>query len=206
MSRFLERLKQAFQDKEYRHSYADEFLNAYIATQIKTLREHHRPPWRQEDLAREAGMQQPVICRLEDVNYGSWSINTLRKLARAFDLRLKVSFESFGSLVPEFESFSTQSLMRASFSDDLIFREDQEQIANRSPASAITAMIFTQSMSPESSCLRRQAETGARRFISDKEIVPHRPPTPYLGTALTSLGRGAYGSHERSQSQVPLAM
>ena len=47
MSRFLERLKQAFRDEEYRHSYADEFLNTYIATQIKTLREQRRPPWRQ---------------------------------------------------------------------------------------------------------------------------------------------------------------
>jgi len=120
MNGFSDAIKQGFLNKDYRHSYADEFLNETIATQIKTLREQHE--WRQVDLAREAGMPQSMVARLENVNYSSWSINTLRKLARAFDVRLRVTFETFGSIIHEFESFSRQSLRRDHFDIDPVFQ------------------------------------------------------------------------------------
>jgi transcriptional regulator with XRE-family HTH domain len=124
MNEFSDAIKQGFRNKDYRHSYADEFLNETVATQIKTLREQRG--WRQVDLAREAGMPQSMVARLENVNYSSWSINTLRKLARAFDVRLRVTFESFGSIIGEFESFSRQSLQRDQFDIDPVFHRDVE--------------------------------------------------------------------------------
>jgi transcriptional regulator with XRE-family HTH domain len=124
MNGFSDAIKQGFRNKDYRHSYADEFLNETIATQIKTLREQHE--WRQVDLARESGMPQSMIARLENVNYSSWSINTLRKLARAFDVRLRVTFETFGSVIGEFESFSRQSLQRDYFDIDPVFHPHVE--------------------------------------------------------------------------------
>jgi transcriptional regulator with XRE-family HTH domain len=127
MNEFSDAIKQGFRNKDYRHSYADEFLNETIATQIKTLREQR--VWRQVDLAREAGMPQSMIARLENVNYSSWSINTLRKLARAFDVRLRVTFESFGSIIGEFESFSRQSLQRDQFDIDPVFHPHVEPYA-----------------------------------------------------------------------------
>ena len=48
-----EELIEKQNDKEYRHGYADENLNATIATQIKVLREQRE--WKQEDLANVAG-------------------------------------------------------------------------------------------------------------------------------------------------------
>ena len=39
MSELVEKLRDEFRDKEYRHAYADECLNTMIATQIKVLRE-----------------------------------------------------------------------------------------------------------------------------------------------------------------------
>src|SRR5208337_164435 len=114
-------LKQAFKDKDYRHGYADEFLNASIATQIKVLREQRG--WTQKELAEHAGMMQPRISVMENVNYSSWSINILRELAEAFDLTLRVSFESFGTRLNDIEQFGRKSLERPSFDDDPCFNE-----------------------------------------------------------------------------------
>ncbi len=106
-------------DKSYRHAYADESLNISIATQIKVLREHRE--LRQKDLADLAVMKQSMISRYENVNYSSWSINTLKKLAEAFDVVLDVRFRSFRDLVILTQGFSRESLQVPSFNDDPYF-------------------------------------------------------------------------------------
>jgi len=72
-------LKQPFQDKDYRHGYVDEFLNASIATQIKVLREQRG--WTQKELADYAGMMQPRIsaigkCELFILEYKNIKIHS----------------------------------------------------------------------------------------------------------------------------------
>lgn len=121
MSELGSDLRREFLDKETRTIYADESLNTYIATQLKVLREQRG--WTQAELARHAGMAQPRIALLEDVNYSSWSVNTLRKLAAAFDLRLSVKFDTFSSLLPEIEGLSRNTLERDSFGDDAWFHD-----------------------------------------------------------------------------------
>lgn len=112
---------EEFQDEETRHIYVDEFLHTKIATQIKALREQRG--WTQGELAERAGMKQERICVLEDVNYSAWTLNVLRRLAKAFDLRINLTFEDFGSFLAEFAGFDRKSLERTSFSDDPIFKK-----------------------------------------------------------------------------------
>jgi predicted XRE-type DNA-binding protein len=127
MSELRSNLREEFRDREYRQAYADESLNAYIATQIKVLREQRSLT--QKELAALTGMAQPRIAVLEDVNYSSWSTNTLRRLAEAFDLRLSVKFETFSSLVSEIETLSREALQRDSFDDDVWFQKKDVQSA-----------------------------------------------------------------------------
>ncbi len=117
-------LKQSFHDKEYRHGYVDDFLNTSIATQIKVLREQHG--WSQQELAEHSSMLQPRISVMENINYSSWSIKILRKIAEAFDLTLCVSFENFGTRMKDIEEFSRKALERTSFNDDPYFEEKEE--------------------------------------------------------------------------------
>lgn len=118
MSELAERLREEFlKDKEYAHAYMEEFENSYIATQIKVLREQNSLT--QDELAELAEMKQERISVLENVNYSSWSINTLRKLARAFDLVLHVSFENFGDEIKKITSFSREELSRIAREKDL---------------------------------------------------------------------------------------
>ena len=121
-----EKIKQTFKDKDYRHGYVDEFLNAYIATQIKVLRE--KAVWTQTELGEHAGgMKQSRISVMENVNYSAWSIKVLRKIAEAFDLTLCVSFESFGKRIEDIESFNRKNLERTSFDNDLYFKTTKEE-------------------------------------------------------------------------------
>lgn len=115
---------EEFQDKETRHIYVDEFLNAKIATQIKVLRE--QKGWNQQELAEKVGMKQERISVLEDVNYSAWTLATLRRLAEVFDLRINVSFEDFGSFLKEFEDFNKENLQRTSFDEDTVFKKESK--------------------------------------------------------------------------------
>jgi transcriptional regulator with XRE-family HTH domain len=120
MSELVDKLRHEFQDEEYRHSYAEECLNTMIATQIKVLREQRGMT--QEGLAETAGMRQPRIPLLEDSSYSNWTVNTLKRFARAFDVALSVKFETFSDVVLDFEGLSRESLQRPNFANDPVFQ------------------------------------------------------------------------------------
>lgn len=123
MGELLDRLQKEFGDENYRYAYAEGFLNASIAAQIKTL----RGQMSQQELADKVGTKQSGISRLENVNYSAWKIATLRKIARAFGVRLKITFEEFGTLPTEVENFRKDTLSRHKFSDDPIFNQSKEE-------------------------------------------------------------------------------
>jgi transcriptional regulator with XRE-family HTH domain len=124
MSKSYDNLRQDFiltkDEKDYRHAYAEEILNISVGTQIKVLREQRG--WRQEDLAHEADIQQPMVSRYENVNYSNWTLTTLKKLARAYDVWLDIRFRSFGELVNETNRFGREALQVPRFADDSFFR------------------------------------------------------------------------------------
>jgi len=120
MSELLDNIKSELVDEETRNIYAEDFLNAYIATQIKVLREERG--WTQSELAELAGMKQERISVLEDVNYEAWTAKVLKRLARALGVRLVMRFDSFGSYLDEFEKFGRDSLQVPSFENDPVFQ------------------------------------------------------------------------------------
>jgi transcriptional regulator with XRE-family HTH domain len=123
MTELVKTLLTEFKDKEYAHAYMEEFSNMAIAAQIKVLREQYG--WTQKKLAEAADMKQERVCALEDVDYDAWTIKTLRKLAKAFDLTIKVSFEKFSSGILDISKISAETLKRTSRPQDLLeFSQD----------------------------------------------------------------------------------
>lgn len=114
-----ERLLRKFHDAIYRRVYADDFTDSFIATQIQALREQRG--LNQGQLAELAGLWQSQVSKLEDIDNSSWNGRTLKKVAKAFDLRLVVRFESFGSLLTEVNLLHRDNLERNSFKDDPAF-------------------------------------------------------------------------------------
>jgi transcriptional regulator with XRE-family HTH domain len=132
MSAIVESLREELQDPEYSEGYAESFLDSYIATQIKVLRE--QAGLSQQGLAELVGTRQGVISRVENVNYSKWNISTLKKLARAFHVRLKVSFETYGSLLADAATFSREALQREPRESDSILHATVPIISTVGPA------------------------------------------------------------------------
>src|ERR1035441_6742874 len=104
------------QGHEYRDAYSEAFSNEYLATQIQILRKQHG--WTQAELGQKIGSNQGRISVYEDEDYGKWSLETLRKIASVFGVWVKVSFESYGSLIQEAAHFQPQQLLRSGFEND----------------------------------------------------------------------------------------
>lgn len=129
MSDFENSLRSELRDPEYSEGYAESFLNAYIATQIKVIREQRRMT--QAELGTLIGTTQAGVSRYENVNYSSWNIKSLIKMARAFKIRLKVTFEPFGTLPNEVSQFNRRGLERVERENDPgLFLEENPKLVD----------------------------------------------------------------------------
>ena len=92
-----EQMWESLKDREYRRQFIDEHVNVGIAFQIRSLR--NRQNKKQLELAEMLHVRQPQVCAWENPNYGNYSLNTLKALAKAFDVGLLVRFVPFRALV-----------------------------------------------------------------------------------------------------------
>ncbi len=109
------------QGNEYRDAYAEAFANEYLATQLQMLRKQRGLT--QTELGERIGSNQGRISVFEDPEYGNWSLDTLRKFAREFDLWVRISFEEYGTLVNDVTHFRPENLLRNGFDQDPNVRE-----------------------------------------------------------------------------------
>lgn len=83
--------QQLANDPALRFEVEREQLNAEIAGAIVERREELGQT--QKQLATKAGTHQSVIARLEDADYGGYSVSMLCRIADALDCRLSVTFK-----------------------------------------------------------------------------------------------------------------
>ncbi len=115
-------LWEGLEDLEYRREFSAD-VGTGLAFQIRMLRESRG--WTQERLANLTGKQQETISQWENPNYGSYTLNSLKSLAAAFDVALIVRFAPFSELIdwsvnltparlspPSFEEERAQSIQR----------------------------------------------------------------------------------------------
>lgn len=103
-------------DEEYRQTFNEDLLGAYLALQIRTLREANG--WTQKDFESIANKKQPTISQWEDPNYGKYSLTTLKHLAKAFDVGLLVRFVSFSELANWVVDVDADRLRPASYKEE----------------------------------------------------------------------------------------
>lgn len=132
MDKVLERLKTEFASEESRYAYADSVSNAFLTGQIKALREDRGLT--QEKLAELVGTQQSGISRWQNSGYSSCKVGTLRKFAKAFGVRLRITFEEFGSLPEDVRGFSKRRLSPSRFEDDPVFNEHPKEEPEKAAA------------------------------------------------------------------------
>ena len=111
---------QSLQDKEYREEYSSD-VGTGLAFQIRLLRE--RNGWTQERLAQLTNKRQETISQWENPNYGSYTLNSLKSLAVAFDIALLVKFAPFSELVEWNASLTPERLAPPSFTEENATRQ-----------------------------------------------------------------------------------
>lgn len=111
------KLKEEFLDKEYAHSYMEQFLIDRIASQIHTLRKQR--DLSQEQLSELSGIAQETISKLESANFNSITMKTLYKLSQAFDVNLAIKFDSFTNAINDVVTLNEVSLKVKSRQEDL---------------------------------------------------------------------------------------
>ncbi len=98
-------LRAVFQDREFRHTANDVFNAWRMRTQIRQLREAQG--WTQTDLGAATGMTQSAIARLENMYAPvDVQIRTLQRIAKALDVRLKIGFLGWLSLIADIFNMS----------------------------------------------------------------------------------------------------
>ena len=107
-------LREKLQEPAYRAQYATTALFDNVALQVRALRRQRGLS--QEDLAALAGTKQPKISNIETPKEGdkapNWELASLDRVAQALGTRVRVSFETYGSLIDESDSITSESLRR----------------------------------------------------------------------------------------------
>jgi transcriptional regulator with XRE-family HTH domain len=90
-------LRRIRRGKDARAKLVESNLDKGIAFQIRATRDKHE--WSQADLARAIGMSQNNISRLENPDYGKYTLSSLKRIAEALDVALVVRFVPFSQYV-----------------------------------------------------------------------------------------------------------
>lgn len=114
------KLVEKLKNPKYRHAFSYAQSRRMISAQIRALRQSSERGWTQKELGERAEMKQNAIARLENPDYGEYSVRTLQRLAEAFDVGLVVKFAPFSELVNMNQNASVGTYLPASFAHDTL--------------------------------------------------------------------------------------
>jgi transcriptional regulator with XRE-family HTH domain len=169
------------QEKEYRHGLINAQIEIDLPFQIRALRKQQ--DLTQPELAGLAGMKQSRISKMEKPGGASFTLETLRRLAKAFDVALIVRFARFGELVKWSKEFQPDSFVVPSFDKECQALEEHERVltAVRSEGELVTIARprIRQSRS-------RRHGGNPKRFSA----IQRKPPQTQHGPSLVPLAAG----------------
>jgi transcriptional regulator with XRE-family HTH domain len=126
----LNRIRKFFRklrNKDFREAFVSARVAAAVGAQIAALRQKNR--WSQEELAQRANMKQPRIALLEKGDYESFSFATLKRLASAFGVAVRIDFLSFPDFLKWSEGFTSTVLVPDSFDESTKALEFEETVS-----------------------------------------------------------------------------
>jgi hypothetical protein len=146
-------------------------------------------------------MRQSRISELEGMDYSSWSVSTLRRLARALGVRFMFGFESWGDLLPEMAGgLSRAALYVPSFENDPALRAEPTR-AEAARADELDPQLFHVNVRRYLAQIA-QMETGMRRSFPSRgaERTTDRAVEALLGL------RPRAAAEPAESAQNPLAL
>jgi transcriptional regulator with XRE-family HTH domain len=138
------RLVNELKDPAYRHAFIEAHATDTVAFQLKRMRE--AKGWTQGELAVEAfgdAKLQSMVSRLENPDYGKYSVSTLVNLAKVFDVGLVVRFAPFSEVVDWDLNKSGPTLEPPPFAQDIALAETpQVTIAPKVQKAPVLNFVF----------------------------------------------------------------
>lgn len=118
-------LAAELRDKQYRDAFVASQIRVGLPMQCRALRESQE--WTQPKLAEAAGMSQPRISEIERPGQRKLNLDTLLRLASAFDVALQVRFVPFSQLVDDDNEVNFADFHIAPFEEDIAALERHEE-------------------------------------------------------------------------------
>jgi len=163
-------------NKEYRDAFIGSQISIGLPFQIRALREQRG--WKQSQLAEKTGMLQPRISAMESPGGAKFTLETLRRLASAFDVALMVKFVPFSDLLRWSEEFNPDRFTIASF------EEDAGLIERKPEASAtVTAGLLERPEQPLLAAKQGDTSMGNLIFIDKPKQALVTQPAGRFATA-----------------------
>jgi len=182
------RFPSDMQDKEYRHGLIDAQIEIDLPFQIRALRKQEELT--QPQLAELAGMKQSRISKMEKPGGARFTLETLRRLAKALDVALIVRFAPFGELVAWSTEFNPDSFAVPSF--------DKECQATREREKALNTARSEGKVVPIRGPRFRWRQRGAKPKHSSATMIPPKSARTGLTTPPLPMAAGGerpgYGS------------
>lgn len=121
-----ERMWENLKTPDFRKQFIDAHVDEGIAFQIRSLR--NKKGKTQPEFAQELGVKQPLVSSWENPAYGNYSLNTLKKLAKAFDVGLLVRFVPFSTLIDWTINLTSDVIAPPSFDEEQDYAYTLKQI------------------------------------------------------------------------------
>lgn len=102
-------------DDEFREEYVADRVRTRLALLIRAIRENPDREWSQSYFAEKLGKRQSAVSRLEDPDYGKFTLQTLLEIAAAFRLPLYVDFPEWDEWMRLMKDAPTDALRRQGF-------------------------------------------------------------------------------------------
>ena len=136
-------------NKEYRDAFVASQLRIGLPMQCRALRESR--DWTQPRLAEAAGMSQPRISEIERPGKCKLNLETLLRLASAYDVALQVRFVPFSKFIDDDDHLDLDNFRVPAFEEDMAQLENlsiQMQSVHILRPSMITKALISAEQSP----------------------------------------------------------
>jgi predicted XRE-type DNA-binding protein len=110
-SRRIERLAKKLHSKRYRDSYLSSHIRMFLANQLASL----QGEMSQKEFGQLLGKPQPIVSRLQNPDYGKYSLQTLLEIASKLDVALLVRFVDYPTFLKVTSDFSDEALRPARY-------------------------------------------------------------------------------------------
>jgi len=140
MSLISKKFADELTEKAMRVAYLAAQTRTKITAQIRALRSHRG--WSQGELARRLDKPQSNVSqRLENREYGGFTLNTLLEVASAFDVGLIVEFVAYQDFLKRTQDLTPNALCIASFSPAALQSLCKDETATDSPEAVCTISL-----------------------------------------------------------------